>query len=723
MKKMNNLRKLVALALAALIVLALAACGRQPTPAETAKPSPESTAAATASPEPTAEPTPEPTAEPTQELTGPFSPNGSVIFEKDGVKVTTGGLDTDYTSEGNDPIIWLDIENTGDKDAYLGVTDSSVNGFMVTAILIEFYDEEVDGYIGSSSDFSVTVPAGETIRRALGYYKVSVPGVNTDTLSEIAFSFTTAEDEFSWHNYISDPVVIKTGEPVEDVDIASLGTVVIDNEEMKLVVGEQDYDDWFGPLFSVYLENKSDRWIGLSAEAAEGDGVLCDYMYGDISAAPGKKYAGFINFDGEMRELKGIENLSLTYRRYLADSFDDLLAGDSALLDPISVTYPPQVWGEYENAGYVLSIKPKINRLVTVETPENDPDGILFTVSETASLEAGGHEGAGWLCSIGKVSEDRFHEMLQNDMSGAYVFAKDEKGDHYMVYHPTDVRYERATAEEMESGMEQWTMLNAWASEVTGGFIAENEGLESYDRGNTPVEMYLARAAWQESVNATLSTTEYGPIELKGVDGTPYAEFVMGCHFWETDTGETPDGEYVALSFPDDGVRLDFFFAPGGYVRYVSGDYEALYQAAWEDDNVTCAEAMQGWYYAVAELAGVKPLDQSLEQYYGKWYEKIAGRGEIEVTRCVAPGKVKIAVRWPESAAVVDTWEMTARLEDGRLVYENAQWEKNEYDEDGGEYYLDGSWEESGYFMLSDAGELIWHDDNAERESDSTFIK
>ena len=42
---------------------------------------------------------------------------------------------------------------------------------------------------------------------------------------------------------------------------------------------------------------------------------------------------------------------------------------------------------------------------------------------------------------------------------------------------------------------------------------------------------------------------------------------------------------------------------------------------------------------------------------------------------------------------------------------------------DGEEYYLDGSWEESGYFMLSDAGELIWHDDNAEHGGDSTFIK
>ena len=136
---MNNLRKLIALALAALLVLTLASCGGQPTPAETAEPSPEPTAAATASPEPTAEPTAmptaEPTAEPTQELTGPFSPNGSVIFEKDGLRVTTAGLDMDPTSESSDPIIWVDIENTGDRDAYLGVTDGSVHGFMATVVL------------------------------------------------------------------------------------------------------------------------------------------------------------------------------------------------------------------------------------------------------------------------------------------------------------------------------------------------------------------------------------------------------------------------------------------------------------------------------------------------------------------------------------------------------------------------------------------------------------
>ena len=708
---MNFPKKLTSLALAALMTLTCAACGGQPAPAETAESAPEATT-----------PAPLPTEELTREVSAPFSPDGSVIFERDGVKVTTAGLDTDPTEEDAHTIIWLDIENAGSKDAYLGVADGSVNGFMATVVLIEFYDEETDGYFGSSSDFSVTVPAGETVRRALGYYPVSATGVDTDTLAEIEFSFNTAEDELSWHNYVSEPVVIKTGETVEDVDITALGTVVIDNEKITLVFGEQDYDDWFGLEFAVYAENKTDNWLGLSPESAEGDGVACDYMYCGAAVAPGKKYAGSISFEDGLKELKGIENLTVTYSLSEADSYDELTSDNGVTLDPVSVTYPPQNWGEYENAGYLLEIKPRINELLTVETPANDPDGILFTVSETASLEAGGYEGAGFIFSIGKVSADRLHEMLQNDMSGEYVFAKDEGDNYFVIYHPTDVRYERATAEEMESGMDQWMMLNEWVDTAEANFIEDNEGLEGYYRNNTPVEMYLARAAWQEGVNATLSTTEFGPIALAGVDGTPCAEFVMDGHFFEADAGETPDGEYVVLNFPDDDARLDFFFAPGGYVRYVSGGYEALYEAAWEDDNITYAEAMQGWYYALCELAGVKPFDMSLEHYYGLWYEKIAGRGEIDVSWCVAPGKVNIMVRWPESANVSDTWQLTARLENGRLVYENGQWEKNEYDEDGEEYYLDGSWDESGWFELNGT-ELIWHDDNAEHGGDSTFIR
>ena len=135
-------------------------------------------------------------------------------------------------------------------------------------------------------------------------------------------------------------------------------------------------------------------------------------------------------------------------------------------LDPVSVQYPPQNWGEYENGGLRFEIKPKYNDLITVEVPADDPNGLLFTVSETASLKAGGFDGAGWLFSIAKISADELHQMLCRDMSGAEVFAMGEDGSYYMYYHPTDVRYARETVEKMHEDQDQWSMLCEWASTV-----------------------------------------------------------------------------------------------------------------------------------------------------------------------------------------------------------------------------------------------------------------
>ena len=71
-----------------------------------------------------------------------FSPDGSVIFEKDGIKITTAGLDQDPTDGDDQPIIWLEIENTGSEDAFLGTSEGSVNGFMTDVLLVSFYEED-----------------------------------------------------------------------------------------------------------------------------------------------------------------------------------------------------------------------------------------------------------------------------------------------------------------------------------------------------------------------------------------------------------------------------------------------------------------------------------------------------------------------------------------------------------------------------------------------------
>ena len=119
---MTTFKKLSALVIVLLLALHCAACAGPSTPAATAEP------AVTAAPAST--PTAEPTPEPMQQPTGPFSPEGSVLFERDGVKVTTDGLDLDPSSGDADPIVWLKIENTGDRDLCLGVAEGVVNGVM-----------------------------------------------------------------------------------------------------------------------------------------------------------------------------------------------------------------------------------------------------------------------------------------------------------------------------------------------------------------------------------------------------------------------------------------------------------------------------------------------------------------------------------------------------------------------------------------------------------------
>lgn len=716
------MKKTIALLLSMLLLLgAMSGCGAKKE--EAAQPTPEPTPApAVSTPEPVKEtPAPAP-ATPAE----PVSPDGSVIFEKDGVKVTTVGLGTDPTTTDSEPIIWVDIENTGEEDVYLGVANGVINRMMGDVLLAVFEKEDGEIY-GVSYTSNATIPAGSSERYALCYYQQDVPGVDMTSLSTLEFCFTMAEDDVSWPNYCSDTVCIETGEIADQADFRALGTAVIDNDQLLLVIGAQDYDDFFGPYVYTYAENKSEKYIELSADDAEADGVGCDYVGFGTRIFPGKLAVGPMTFEGELRDLKGFENLTVTFSVDQAETRDGLDSRTDETLDPVTVTYPPQVWGEYENNGLRLEIKPKYNDLITVETPEDDANGILFSVFETASREADDFEGVGWLFSIGTVGEDELHRMLCNDMSGAEPIAKDSDGNYYIYYHPTDVRYARATTEEMQRDADQWSMLCEWADTVRDAFTDQN-GLESVSYGNTELDMYLARAAWQKDANCYLGTTEFMDVDADLVDGTPYAEYVMHGYFGEIQPEDLPDEEYLSgenlvLGFPEEDLFIHFFPVDGVYVRIDRGDEETFYQAAWWDDDISYYEAMLGWYYAAAEKAGVKAADNSLDRFCGDWHEQIAGRGTVTISKSLAPGKAKIEAAWPESAAVHYVWEMVASLdEEGRLVYENGSREVIESDEDGDSWTNDYSEEESGYFYFNDAGELCWHDDSMSGAEDSVFL-
>ena len=265
----------------------------------------------------------------------------------------------------------------------------------------------------------------------------------------------------------------------------------------------------------------------------------------------------------------------------------------------------------YENEGMKMTVPAEFADKVIVTIPESKEDGVLFTVSEKASVEAakaqgyGEEDGMGWLFAIGKDSEETVKRMLCDDMSGQVVFAQNADGEYYVFYHPTDVRYNRETPEQMEADQDEWTAVCEWADSMRAAFIAENEGLTAVSYDNSTPSIFISRAALQEGANYTISTTEFGPMAPNGVDGGPYFEkLVKNAKYEYEDMEEGPDGEYVVLDFPDDNIRIDFFTADKTLVRQVVTDgeeeYSYYFRATLADDLQT-TDVMQEWYNALVE--------------------------------------------------------------------------------------------------------------------------
>lgn len=269
---------------------------------------------------------------------------------------------------------------------------------------------------------------------------------------------------------------------------------------------------------------------------------------------------------------------------------------------------------EHKNGDYVLNIPDKYERQLNTQILKTDPYGKLFTVSEQASINAAKAknyetDGVGWLFSIGMLSEDKINTMLCGEMSGVEIFAKDGKWNYYVLYHPTDARYFRGSDYAMKHDQKKWSMLTEWVgTSVKQDFIKDNPGLEPISFDNSTIGMMLARIMFKPYTQYTISTTEFGPLEPNGVNPMPYANtLIMDAKYEMVDINDTPDGQYVVLSFPNQELRFDFFLMPGkeNYVREVRKDEGAvLYKATFQDSSIKASDIMHRWYQELASKRG-----------------------------------------------------------------------------------------------------------------------
>lgn len=409
-------------------------------------------------------------------------------------------------------------------------------------------------------------------------------------------------------------------------------------------------------------------------------------------------------------------------------------SGDSVTVNDLALRPNGEAGKLYENDGLKLMIPLEYDELLITETPKDDRDARLFSVSEKASIEAAraastDYEGAGWLFSIERIDEAALQDLMCNtDLYGTEVFARDAQDRYYLYCHPTDVRYVRENNEAMAADQETWTALNGWDwKSVRETFLRENPELIADTRGSTSLELSLAQIAYKSGTRYSVSTTEYGPIEPAEdtFDAAPWLEKLMtNVRYEPIDLPEAPDGEYVVLSLPDQELRFDFFLAEGkeNLIREVHGDEEiALYQASFADDT-KASDVMQDWYDALVADRDMCDLGYTPDSLLGNWAEKIAGRGYITISKS-ADGEYEVQVNWSNSAAEMNVWTMTARpAASNMLRYENCRHVLLTLREDGPEteelQYENGT----GTFTLLSTNELQWQDDTGHAADDALFV-
>ena len=261
-----------------------------------------------------------------------------------------------------------------------------------------------------------------------------------------------------------------------------------------------------------------------------------------------------------------------------------------------------------------FEIPEDIRGLVTVETEGLD-DGELVRVSETASIEAAAktmpdYDRAGWIFSIGRVSETEMEKLRCGGMDGMEVFA--EEDDFYYVYrHPTDVTFVREQYEDIDEDMDEWTKVSNWASgTVRDEILKNNPELDAETISNTNLDMHLARIAFQGDRSFLLKSLEYQePLDPSKLADDEYIEDLTDDVYYEVlYDEEAPDGEYIVMAFDEEGIRYDFFLADpaANLIREVftldGEEYTTLYQAVFDDPEETAVGIMKEWCEQLAKV-------------------------------------------------------------------------------------------------------------------------
>ena len=241
------------------------------------------------------------------------------------------------------------------------------------------------------------------------------------------------------------------------------------------------------------------------------------------------------------------------------------------------------------------------------------------------------------------------------------------------------------------------------------------------------------RAIADGSTDYVLATTEY--LEMAPAEGyePAFAKVLKDMKLTPAE-GEAPDGEYVVLAFPGEGIRFDFFLADPlqNYIRQVNADgSEELFLAEGPEEYYgSVAYIMQAEADALAELLGLSSPVEAVLPDPGWVLDSVNGvvwqdeRARLEVF-LESTDTYKVLITWGNSFDSATEWVYAGSYDPAEQVIraEYMYCDILEYDENGEEKSRTPQAEKecAAVFYLNEEGRVAIRDAADEMLEGKTF--
>lgn len=234
----------------------------------------------------------------------------AVVYDADGIKITA----KEYVSDS----IWGDgikflVENETDKNIAVTTNALIVNNYML------------------SDGFYADVAAGMKTNETMDLSTSQLRQAGIDIIGQIEIYFHIYDTDS--YDSIADPdcILLKTSLFDQmDTKADDEGTVLYDADGIKIVGKYVDDDDFWGAAVLLYIENNSDRNVGIQTENFSVNGFTINSYFSATVYAGKKSYDDITLLSSELEEndITSVEEIKLNFTIFDPDTYDTITKSD-----------------------------------------------------------------------------------------------------------------------------------------------------------------------------------------------------------------------------------------------------------------------------------------------------------------------------------------------------------------------------------------------------------